>query len=77
MMPQYRVKDPMCALLHQGEKQVVTHLPAGVVLEPQLTRRGIKGMIEVLCGEQAYSVFEWDLAHKAERVLLGSVGTPE
>src|SRR6266446_6012586 len=36
----------------------------------------ITGMIRVLCEQQVYSVFEWDLAHKAERVL-GSAGNPD
>ena len=73
-MPQYRVKDAMCALELRGNEQVVTQLPAGIVLEPQPTRTGIVGMVRVLSGEQIYSVFEWDLAHKADVVLSTSAG---
>jgi len=66
----------MCALELRGNKQVVTQLPPGIVLEPQPTRTGIAGMVRVLSGEQIYSVFEWDLDHKAD-IVLSSSAAPE
>jgi hypothetical protein len=68
-MPQFRLKDTMCALTLRGGKRVMTKLPAGALLDPRPSRAALTGMVDVMSEQQIYSVFEWDLAHKAERVM--------